>query len=37
VADAAVALGFTVVGGVDSTVPGARAGTVEHFLRLRLS
>ena len=34
VARAAEALGFVVRGGVDSTVPGARSGNVEHFLLL---
>ena len=34
VAAEAEALGFAVEGGVDSTVPGARAGNVEHFLHL---
>lgn len=33
--ECAIALGFDVLGGVDSTVPGARAGNVEHFLHLR--
>jgi 23S rRNA (cytidine1920-2'-O)/16S rRNA (cytidine1409-2'-O)-methyltransferase len=31
---AAEALGFTVRGGLDSPVPGARSGNVEHFLAL---
>jgi 23S rRNA (cytidine1920-2'-O)/16S rRNA (cytidine1409-2'-O)-methyltransferase len=30
----AVALGFTVLGGMDSPVAGARSGNVEHFLHL---
>jgi 23S rRNA (cytidine1920-2'-O)/16S rRNA (cytidine1409-2'-O)-methyltransferase len=34
VAEAAEALGFVVAGGRDSTVAGARAGNVEHFLHL---
>ncbi len=33
--ECAISLGFDVLGGVDSTVPGARAGNVEHFLHLR--
>jgi 23S rRNA (cytidine1920-2'-O)/16S rRNA (cytidine1409-2'-O)-methyltransferase len=37
VAREAEALGFVVRGGVDSTVPGARSGNVEHFLRLAVS
>ena len=28
--------GFQVVAGVDSSLPGAKAGNVEHFLRMRL-
>ncbi|MEQ1505328.1 MAG: SAM-dependent methyltransferase, partial [Myxococcota bacterium] len=32
---AAGGLGFTVVGGVDAPVAGARSGNVEHFLHLR--
>ena len=35
VAAQAEAAGFVVVAGVDSTVPGARSGNVEHFLHLR--
>jgi 23S rRNA (cytidine1920-2'-O)/16S rRNA (cytidine1409-2'-O)-methyltransferase len=31
----AVAMGFTVVAGMDSPVAGARSGNVEHFLELR--
>ncbi len=34
VADVAAQLGFTVFGGHDCDVPGARAGNVEHFLHL---
>jgi len=36
VAVEAEALGFVVRGGVDSTVPGARSGNVEHFLHLAI-
>lgn len=32
----AVAAGFEVLGSMDSTVPGAKAGNIEHFLHLRL-
>jgi len=35
VAASAAAGGFEVLAGVDSTVPGARSGNVEHFLHLR--
>jgi 23S rRNA (cytidine1920-2'-O)/16S rRNA (cytidine1409-2'-O)-methyltransferase len=31
----AIEAGFTVVGGADSSLAGARAGNVEHFLHLR--
>lgn len=35
VRDAAVALGFDVLGSRDCTVPGAKAGNVEHFLHVQ--
>ncbi len=35
VRDAAGRAGFSVLGGVDSTLPGARGGNVEHFLHLQ--
>lgn len=34
--DSAEGLGFTILGAVDSTLPGAKAGNIEHFLYLVL-
>lgn len=34
VRSAAIDLGFAVLGSVDSTLPGAKAGNIEHFLHL---
>jgi 23S rRNA (cytidine1920-2'-O)/16S rRNA (cytidine1409-2'-O)-methyltransferase len=32
--DSAEGLGFTILGSVDSTLPGAKSGNIEHFLHL---
>ena len=36
VTEAAKVLRFTALGGMDSPLPGARSGNVEHFLHLRV-